>query len=138
MVTPPKNRPSRPRWLLPLLGCGIVGVLAVIAAAAIVTYYLLGAGSISGTSSGFNAEQWRQATMGCRSDNPRLGMYSGLAQKLVRERPTEAEVVALLGNEGGTTGNLSYQLGLNLADCDAMQVNFGSNGRVSDVRYIQG
>ena len=80
----------------------------------------------------------KQQHIGYRSHNPRLGRYSELAQKRLRERPTEAEVVTLLGNESGTTGDLFYQLGLNMADCDAMQIKFGSNGRVSDVRYVQG
>ncbi|MBC8163697.1 MAG: hypothetical protein H7Z42_21020 [Roseiflexaceae bacterium] len=135
----PTDQSKRPRWLLPLLGCGIA-VLCIVVFAGSIGGYLLFNQSVA---SRFDAERWRQATMGCDSDNPRLDMYSDLQAQLLRERPTRDEVIALLGDEGsaetaGTSDTLSYMLGYNIIDCDSLLIIFDSEGRVSDVRYSQG
>jgi hypothetical protein len=89
---------------------------------------------------GFNAALWRQSTVGCVPDNPRLGMYRELEALLLRERPTKAEALALLGpaDGGQAVATLSYSLGYNIIDCDFVTITFDTDDRVREVRYVQG
>jgi hypothetical protein len=98
----------------------------------------VGLGSMS-EPRGFDADRWRQG-QGCTPDNPRLGMYGELRTKLLLERPTDTGVVAMLGtpDAGRGPGSVSYMLGYNIIDCDMVSIHFGPDGRVSEVRYVQG
>ena len=89
---------------------------------------------------GFDAERWRQAQQGCVPDNPRLGMFDELEAELMGERPTRAEVLTWLGppDTGQTQEVVRYELGYNMIDCDWVEIRFGPDGQVSDVRYVQG
>lgn len=95
---------------------------------------------LGGAGDGFDAERWRQAQQGCAPDNPRLGMYDELEDELLRERPTRSEVLAMLGppDAGEDSESVQYTLGYNMIDCDSVLILFGEDGRVADVRYIQG
>lgn len=129
---------KRPTWILPLIGCGVVGLIVIVLGVGISAYYVLGVGSR--TANSFDPARWRQATMGCDPNNPRFSMYSELEQKLLRERPTRNEVITLLGDPGAGLGavTLEYELGYNIIDCDTVRITFDSDGRVSGVRQIQG
>lgn len=95
----------------------------------------------SGGGDRFDAAGWRQASQeGCTPDNPRLGMYDQLRSRLLRERPAKAEVVAMLGppDDGQRPRVVGYELGLNIIDCDSVEIRFGPDERVLEVRYVQG
>ena len=136
------NRETRPRrrspWpLLMVIGSVIAsGALLFVFASAI--GFFMFRDFLGGGVRSFDAALWRQSTMGCAS-NPRLGMYGDLADKLRRERPTKAEVLSLLGPpDGEDAATISYALGYNIIDCDSVFITFGADGRVSEVRYLQG
>jgi hypothetical protein len=124
----PRSRP----WLIPLLiGLAVSGLLCTLVVGA-----LLLRGAKDG---GFDAARWRQSSE-CVPENPRLGMYPALRDRLLAERPARAEVEALLGPGGAGDGSeaLVYVLGINMIDCDTMRVEFGPDGRISEIRQIQG
>jgi hypothetical protein len=134
---PPGTEPRR-RVSWPLLIVGVVVmcvcILGAIGGAGVLLYRSLG------DTQGFDAVLWRQSTAGCVPDNPRLGMYSELKALLLRERPTHAEVLTLLGPADGeqSAATLTYTLGYNIIDCDFISISFDSGGRVREVRYVQG
>ncbi len=135
-----KPRETKPRrrspWLLLMGGLVMSGALLFVFVSAI-GFFMLRDFPGGGVRS-FDAALWRQSTMGCAS-NPRLGMYRELSDKLLRERPTKAEVLTLLGPpDGEDAATLKYALGYNIIDCDSVLITFGTDGRVSEVRHIQG
>lgn len=133
----PGTEPRRRiRWPL-LIAVGVMSclcILVVIGGAGILLYR-----SLNNTQS-FDAALWQQSTAGCMPDNPRLGMYTELEALLLRERPTHAEVLTLLGPADGeqSAATLTYTLGYNIIDCDFISITFDGDGRVREVRYVQG
>ena len=126
----------RSRWLLLSGGVVASGALVFVFVSAI--GFFMFRDFLGGGTQNFDAALWRQSTQGCAS-NPRLGMYGELEEKLLRERPTKAEVLSLLGPPDGEDGaTVDYTLGYNIIDCDSVFITFGPDGRVSEVRYIQG
>lgn len=130
-----QSRHDRRVWWLGLLlgglGCAVLAAGLSVAA-------LTGR---SGDGDGFDAARWRQARQeGCTPDNPRLGMYAELRSVLLRERPAEAGVLTMLGQPDirRRPGAVSYMLGMNMIDCDVVEIRFGPDGRVSAVRYVPG
>ena len=133
----PETKPRRrSRWLL-LIGGVLIGSALVFVLASAIGFFMF-RDFLGGGTRSFDAALWRQSTMGCAS-NPRLGMYGELREKLLRERPTKAEVLSLLGPpDGEDAATINYALGYNIIDCDSVFITFGEGGRVSEVRYIQG
>lgn len=118
-------------------------LVQVVGLCAVVLFVAMGCAPLDallGDSDGFDAERWRQAQQGCAPDNPRLGMYDELEDELLAEQPTRDEVLTLLGppDAGAEPDFLRYQLGYNMIDCDFVAIEFGPDGRVSEVRYVQG
>ena len=133
----PGTEPRRRSWWPLLIAGGVVSclcILVVLAGAGVLFY------RAQSDTYGFDAVLWRQSTAGCVPDNPRLGMYSELEAQLLRERPTHAEVMALLGPADGeqSVTTLTYTLGYNLIDCDFISITFDADNRVRAVRYVQG
>ncbi|MBC8078075.1 MAG: hypothetical protein H7Y32_18505 [Chloroflexales bacterium] len=130
------KQPARPRlrWVALLIAAITGAVLCALLLGVLGALYFRASASRS-----FDAARWQQATE-CVPDNPRLAMYPALRERLLVDRPTRVEVVALLGSAGDEagTGPLSYMLGYNIIDCDSVRIDFGPDGRVSDVRQIQG
>jgi hypothetical protein len=132
MSLPRRNR--RVLWLGLLLG----GLGCAVLAAGLSVAALIG---LSRDGDGFDAARWRQAREeGCTPDNPRLGMYPELRSVLLRQRPAEAGVLTMLGQPDirRRPGAVSYMLGMNVIDCDVVEIRFGPDGRVSEVRYVPG
>lgn len=132
-------RPRRARrvWWLGL-GLGLGGLGCVVLVAGLGVAALIGRW---GDGDGFDAARWRQAREeGRAAGDPRLGMYPELRSVLLRERPAEAGVLRLLGRPDARRrpGAVSYRLGTNMIDCDAVEIRFGPDGRVSEVRYVPG
>lgn len=135
--SPTQPTPNRRSWCLPLTGAVLLGGLCILGLVAVAGVIGL---QIWDRERGFDAARWQQATEGCVEDNPRLGMYRDLEALLMRERPTRAEVLVLLGPPDGEPGaeTISYSLGYNIIDCDFVSISFGSDDRVERVRYVQG
>jgi hypothetical protein len=54
-------------------------------------------------------------------------------------RPARATVLEVLGPpDGERRDTVEYMLGLNIIDCDSVEIDFAPRGGVSDVRYVQG
>jgi hypothetical protein len=133
----PGPEPRRRVWLPLLIVGGVVsclGILVLIGGAGFLFYRSLN------DTQGFDAALWRQSTAGCVPDNPRLSMYTELEALLLRERPTKAEILTLLGPADGEqeAATLSYTLGYNIIDCDFVSITFDGDDRVREVRYVQG
>ena len=129
---------SRRRWLwiaLLITGVGFACCALIVGGVGIAAL----TGRLPGVSQGFDQARWQQGN-GCDPNNPRLGMYEELRTKLLAERPTRPEVIALLGQPDAGSGSteVNYMLGYNLIDCDSVRIQFGGDGRVFDVSYIQG
>lgn len=88
----------------------------------------------------FDPDRWRQARAeGCDPDNQRLAMYGDLRSDLMARRPARATVLEVLGPpDGERRDTVEYMLGLNIIDCDSVDIDFAPRGGVSDVRYVQG
>ncbi len=137
--TQPETKPRRrsPWPLLRVIGSVVASGALVLVCAVGIGLVLLG-GWLGPDTQGFDAALWRQSTMGC-AGNPRLGMYEELEARLLRERPTRAEVLTLLGPpDGEDAATVDYTLGYNIIDCDYVIITFGADDRVSEVRYMQG
>lgn len=136
----PVPEPRRRSWWRWLIG-GIIGMMVGVVCGLVVSVgigvMLLGGGS---GIQDFDAARWRQSTAGCVAGNPRLGMYWDLEAQLLRERPTNAEVVRLLGppDREPDAATIVYALGYNMIDCDSVSITFDTDDRVREVRYVQG
>lgn len=94
-------------------------------------------------TSGFNQETWLAWHNSGNPNNPRLGMYEEVEAWLLSERPTEAEVLERLGSPdaGRQEDMIAYNLGVRSSysiDYYSLDIYFGADGRVSEVRLMQG
>lgn len=90
----------------------------------------------------FDQTIWIENADSMEPDNPRGRMVTDLRRRLLKNHPTEAEVVELLGEPDvdRSAGFLSYNIGMWSGfriDYDTLDVHFGKDGRVEEVKVIQ-
>ena len=89
----------------------------------------------------FDDRVWHSYHMSMDRDSLRGAMANDVMQKLLNERPTQDEVLKVLGEPDlARKANLfSYHLGMwsnHRSRVDSLDISFGQDGRVQTVRFV--
>ena len=125
------------KWML----LGLVAGGGIILLIWVITWLIIW-NSFGFEPSGFDQSVWLAWHNRAEPDNPRYGMVDDVRTRLLRDQPTRPEVLELLGSpDAGQGANyLGYNLGVSFTgvDFDALFIYFDEEGRVAEVRVVQG
>ncbi len=109
-----------------------------LAATALAVGTLAGLAACTSESSVFDSDAWKAAE-GCRNDNSRLRMVSGLQMDVLTPPPSEPVLIDQLGKPERRKGKvLSYCLGMDVVDYDFYVIILDDEGIVADHYREQG